>query len=781
MKRQVAAVAKTVSKDQFCLVFILAFSRGSAKELIVEAARDRAKAVGPFLRGSKVFSQLADKLRDEDAVLLDSLKSIGMTNLPCSIPMDRFDLVPIREWAAAGGRFFKRVGSFGSIRAVRDASSLPGNNLVMKPGKLLNAPVFVRISFRHASCRLFFRYSGVESPVQAFFSSVPLRLESGAYIHRNFTAEKRVLDSLRKLGVDIDSKGRFSVAEEQLANLVQTPPEQIVFLAEKSNAVTETNQSRTVSGIKWFGDDSNVSSPDFLNAYLENRNYVQLDGVVGLFNHAAIARHVERELHKDAAAVDPARKLLDLVLSIRDKQLGRLEDSHRKLRPFLTDWQNRGVAWLLHMKEIGAGAILADEMGLGKTVQAIAFLSLDGQESDNRSCNLIVCPASVVENWKAEITRFEPSLSKSVCSPLHPKDIPQQGLIILSYERAVRQIKALEKIRFDNIVLDEAQKVKNAETASYKALVALHSEFRLMLTGTPIENTIVELWNHVAFVNPQTRGAMQAFRVRYPVLESVQKFTSFSLDILSNFVLIRKKRDVSINLPPMEEKIVRCRMDVAQRNIYESMRKKFLAGLKGGTSARVASLALEALLRLRQCCCLPTMLPTSLNSSNIDESCKMSTAFQIVLSETRSGRKILVFSQFLETIERLKYMLVEVGIETFVITGETVGRQAIVDSFNKAQGGAVFLISLKAGGVGMNLATANCVILLDPWWNPAVESQAFARAHRIGQQHPVEVFKLICEDTVEDKMLELEERKRNLAAGLGEKNLSKDEMLALLK
>ncbi len=781
MKSRIAAVSRAVAEGQFCLVFIFAFSRGSAKELIVEAARDRAKAFGPFLRGSKFFSQLVDKLRDEDIALLDSLKSVGMTNLPYSIPRNRFDAVPIREWAAAGGRFFKRVGSFGSIRAVHEAFSLPGKDLVVSPGKLLDAPVFVRVSFRHASCRLCFRYTGVESPVQAVFSSVPLRLESGRYVRRDTVAENRVLLSLRKRGVDIDSKGRFTVDEYLLANLVQTPPEQVVFIAEKSNAVTATNQSRTVSGIKWFEDDSDVSSPDFLNAYLENRSYVQLDGVVGLFNRETIARHVERELYRDAVSSDPVRKLLDLAFSIQNNQLDRLDIVHGKLRPYLTDWQTRGVVWILRMKEIGAGAILADEMGLGKTVQAIAFLSLDGRKHNDRLCSLIVCPASVVENWKAEITRFEPTLSQLVCCPLYPDDIPSHGLIILSYERAVRQIKVLEKIRFDNIVLDEAQKIKNAGTASYKALATLCTEFRIMLTGTPIENTVTELWNHVAFVNPETRGAMQSFRTRYPALESVQKFTGFSLDVLSYFVLIRKKRDVSINLPPMEVKVVRCRMDSAQRNLYESTRKKFLAGLKGGTSARVASLALEALLRLRQCCCLPTMLPNSLNSSNINDSCKMSTAFQIVLNETRQGRKVLVFSQFLETIDSLKSMFSEVGIETFVITGATVHRQELVDSFNNASCGVVVLISLKAGGVGMNLATASCVILLDPWWNPAVESQAFARAHRIGQQHPVEVFKLICEDTVEDKMLELEEQKKTLAAGLGAKNLSKDEILALLK
>lgn len=770
-------------EEQLCLFFIFTFSKGAVKTLKIEAARSKNKSVGPFLRGAKFFSRLEDCLRDEDIALLDSLRSIGMNTLPFSVPETDFKNIPIREWFFGGGLFFKKMGAFGSLRPIIKDRIIPEKSVPAVEGTLTFPVVYLHLSVQRVICRLRFQYSGLSNPVGVFPSSMPLRSENGVFFLRDQAGEQRVFDSFHRRGVRPDTKGKFFLSIQQLNDLIKKPPLNAVFLAEKAINTPSSGQSWTISGIKWFGEDTDVNSTDFLDAYLENRNYVQLDGTVGLFEREAIARRVEKDLYRNASASDPVRHLLSLVVSILEKKNNEKDLSSVKLRPYLKDWQARGVNWLLNMKSLSAGAILADEMGLGKTIQTIAFLSVDWETHKTPPYSLIVAPASVVDNWKNEICRFEPMLTPYVHCPVQLDDCSKSGFIILSYERAVRQIRFLEKISFENIVFDEAQKVKNANTISYKELLSLRSNFRMMLTGTPIENTISELWNHVALVNPMTLGSMLSVRARYPVLDNTQKFTVFSLNLLSNFVLIRRKRDVNINLPPLTESVVKCRMESAQRVLYESIRKKFLSGLKSGISVRIPSLALEALLRLRQCCCLPEMLPVSLNPMFRKESCKLDVAFRIVLDEMKQGRKVLVFSQFLEVLRRFETMLLDVGVFPYVLTGDTntFNRQELVDAFNNDSGIAVFLISLKAGGIGMNLAKASCVILFDPWWNPAVEKQAFARAHRIGQRHPVDVFKLICENTVEEKVLELENKKQKLASGLvSADRLSLVEMMDLL-
>ena len=771
-----------IEAEQLCLFFILVYSKSGVKALHVEAAKAKARSVGPFLRGANFFSRLDDYLCDEDLVFLDSLRSVGMHTLPFSVPEKDFHTIPLIEWGSGGGRFLKKVGSFGSLRPFRKDKTLPGKKVPTVAGTLVSTVVYLHLSVHRVSCRLKFQYLGLPPPVGAFPSAMPLRSETGVFFLRDQAAEQRITDSFVKRGVIPDAKGRFILSSQQLTDLIKNPPLNVSFLTEKNvETPSSSGYFRTVSSIQWFGDDSDAASTDFLDAYLENRNYVQLNGTVGLFDRQAIVRRVEDDLYREAPASDPVRHLLSFTVAIREKRPGEKDASSAKLRPYLKDWQKQGTKWLLDMKDLSAGAILADEMGLGKTVQTTAFLAADWEKHEVPSSNLIVCPASVVDNWKNEICRFEPTLTQYVHCPVQLDNSVHSGFTILSYERAVHQIKLLEKIPFENIVFDEAQKVKNADTISYRKLSSLRSRFRMMLTGTPIENTIFELWNHVAFVNPKTQGAMRSFIARYPVLENFQKFTEFSLNLLSNFVLIRRKRDVDIHLPPFEKTVVKCRLDSVQRDLYESIRKKFLAGLKSGVSVRISSLALEALLRLRQCCCLPEMLPVSLNSSNCKESGKLNIAFRIILNETKQGRKVLVFSQFLEVIDRLNAMLRDVGFFPYVLTGETRNRQELVDTFNADPGTAVFLISLKAGGTGMNLATACCVILFDPWWNPAVENQAFARAHRIGQKHPVEVFKLVCENTVEEKILELENTKQQLASSLSSADkLSLAEMMDIL-
>lgn len=781
MRRQRKTERRTAESDRLCLYFVLVFIRGKIKELLVEAARDRPKSIGPFLRGAKVFHELEDKLRDDDLAVLDSLKSIGMGTLPFSISEKDFRTIPISEWISAGGRFYKRVGAFGSIRPLSDTRDVHGMQFVPSKGLLVAANVYVRFSIHHVACRIRFRYAGAERTVGAYPSNVPVRLDSGEFFRRNSVAEAHVLSGLHKLGIEIDERGQFDLSAKDFESLVKTPPEGISFFSERTTASTSDHSFSETSGIKWFGEQTDLDSADFLDAYLEDRNYVRLNGIIGLFNRTAIAKHVEKAFVNDASAQEPVRRLVSSVILLREHNIGGTHPRSSNPRLYLKDWQVDGVNWLHDMKSNGVGAILADEMGLGKTIQTIAFLAEDNSRHKGFLPTLIVCPASVVQNWKNEFARFEPHLASHVTDGFDRFSSEKGEILVLSYERAVRNIEMLKKLSFENIVLDEAQKVKNSETISYRTLFSLRSSFRMMLTGTPIENTITELWNHVEFVNPSTRGAMFDIRRRYPTLENPQKFAKFSLGFLSSFVLARQKRDVGIELPPLTERIVECKMDCRQRLLYDRVRRKFLSGLKSGSSARISSLALEALLRLRQCCCLPSMLPATLASDIDVPSCKIDRAFQFLLTAISEKKKTLVFSQFLEVLDVLRTKAEDIGIRCYVLTGTTKDRQQLVDEFNASDIPSVFLISLKAGGVGMNLASASRVVLFDPWWNPAVESQAFARAHRMGQTDSVDVFKLVCENSVETKMLALEETKQKLAANLKNATLSKEELVSLLK
>lgn len=354
------------------LSFILTYFRGKIKELHIEASRDNSRAISPFLRGKKNYIKLVDYLRDEDLVFFDSLRSIGMDSLPLCIPATDLSSIPVQEWASAGGRFFKRIGPFGSLKPISIENTF--HNIISSSlGTINSAEIYVTMNRTYVSCRLHFRYVGMARPISSFPSSIPIRLDCGGFIRRNQIEEKHIIDTLKQKGIDIDLRGRFSLSIQELTDLVRNPPKKIIFLAKKTNDTSSTKQTWTASGIKWFGDRSDIKSSDFLDAYLENRNYVEINGTIGLFERDAIVKQVKQELYKDSTESVPDRNLLKLIFAIQENASVEILASTKFLRPYLKAWQNEGVKWLLRMEALGAGAILADEMGLGKTIQTIVF------------------------------------------------------------------------------------------------------------------------------------------------------------------------------------------------------------------------------------------------------------------------------------------------------------------------------------------------------------------------------------------------------------------------
>jgi superfamily II DNA or RNA helicase len=441
----------------------------------------------------------------------------------------------------------------------------------------------------------------------------------------------------------------------------------------------------------------------------------------------------------------------------------------------LRDYQRRGVDWLDFLRRGGMGALLADDMGLGKTLQALCAI---------RGRTLVVAPTSVVHNWSDEIRKFRPRLSATVYHGARRELDESADVTITSYALLRRDEEALVAIAWDTLVLDEAQTIKNPDSQVARAAARMNASWRVALSGTPVENRLEELWSQMHVLNRGLLGGRRDFQERYarPIAEGDAEAALRLRERLRPFVLRRLKRDVAPELPPRTDAILWCALGEEERRVYDAVRaatlSEVVAKLQEGGSVLAA---LEALLRLRQAACHSALVPGQSAAS----SSKVERLLQALETIVADGHKALVFSQWTSLLDRVEPHLAAAAIDFGRLDGATVDRAGAVERFQDDGGPPVLLVSLKAGGTGLNLTAADHVFLLDPWWNPAVEDQAADRAHRIGQQKPVMVYRLVSEDTVEEKILALQEAKRRVAdAALGEAgaaaSLTRDDLLALL-
>jgi superfamily II DNA or RNA helicase len=444
-----------------------------------------------------------------------------------------------------------------------------------------------------------------------------------------------------------------------------------------------------------------------------------------------------------------------------------------QLRPY----QLEGLAWLQYLRAQSLGGILADDMGLGKTAQALAHILMEKQAGRLDLPALVVLPTSLVFNWQLEAQRMAPSLRVlTLHGPARTEDfarMAEHDLVLTTYPLLWRDIDALAVQRFHLLILDEAQMVKNAAGRSARALRRLHARHPLCLTGTPLENHLGELWAQFDFLMPGFLGDARSFarNWRKPIEENGETLRAKLLaQRVRPFILRRRKVDVATELPPKTEAIVRVQLQGQQRELYEGVRAaadvQVRRVLKRQSFPGGQISILDALLKLRQVCCDPYLLkggktPDSMERAKLEW---LSDTLPVMVEE---GRRVLVFSQFTEMLELVADQLVALQLPFASLTGKTLPGQrgAVVQQF---QSGLVpiFLISLKAGGVGLNLTAADTVIHIDPWWNPAVQEQATARAHRIGQDQPVFVYQLVVEGSIEERMLELQRRKLALTEGV---------------
>ena len=453
------------------------------------------------------------------------------------------------------------------------------------------------------------------------------------------------------------------------------------------------------------------------------------------------------------------------------------------VRAELRPYQKAGFDFLCHLARLRLGGILADDMGLGKTLQTLAWLAwLKDQHRKDPQPALVICPASVLHNWRREAERFTPQLRVLVLesgAARHNlrRQVPQYDLIVTNYALLRRDLEELQKFAFRAIVLDEAQFIKNPEAQVTQSVKQLKAAHRLALTGTPLENRLLDLWSIVDFIQPGYLGRQDRFTETYEPRgeesEAAQRIARRRLSARLRPLLLRRlKQQVAKDLPERIEQRRDCQLGDAQRKLYlaELRRSRELVlktvAEQGLNKSKIHVLA--ALTRLRQICCHPRLV------GNDAASGKTETLFELLDALAAEGQKVLLFSQFVQMLLLLEAECRQRQIPTHSLTGQTRDRAAVVSAFQNDPRPAVFLLSLRAAGTGLNLTTASYVVLYDPWWNPAVEAQAIDRSHRIGQTRTVNAYRLISPGTVEEKIWELQQRKaRTIADVLGEEGFAR--------
>lgn len=467
------------------------------------------------------------------------------------------------------------------------------------------------------------------------------------------------------------------------------------------------------------------------------------------------------------------------------------------LQNILRPYQKIGFNWLSTIVNYKFGGLLADEMGLGKTLQIISLLLARKEKMQNQLPSLIVAPASVIYNWQAEVKKFAPSLNVALLDGTKKErerlllDAKKYDLLISSYQSLNRDLEAYQNLIFDVEVIDEAQNIKNQQSVTAKTVKVIKAHHKLALTGTPIENKLSELWSIFDYLMPGFLGSYPDFRKKYelPIVKEQDKEAEDQLaNMVIPFILRRLKKDVLRDLPDKDEEIVPVKMNKKQADLYNMQTQKIIAQLNGQGDEdfkRSRFQILAQITKLREICCDPHLLYENYHG----KSNKLIATIELIKNNLANGHKILLFSQFTAMLDILHENLARLRLPLFTITGSTpkIKRQEQVQKFNQMAQPGVFLISLKAGGTGINLTGADVVIHYDPWWNLAAEKQATDRAHRIGQKHSVKIYKMVTEDSIEERIIALQQKKAELADiilqndQIADATMSKDDLIKILK
>ncbi|TCZ71755.1 DEAD/DEAH box helicase [Flaviaesturariibacter aridisoli] len=645
--------------------------------------------------------------------------------------------------------------------------------------------------------------------------------EKVVVVHRNRPAEGRFMEKVRALHsnfIDYDDGAALALrGTEVLKNnwfflfvdAMQEAKVPVFGFEQLKNFRFNTAKPQThiyiSSNTDWFDakvdilfGDQRVSVAEVKRALANKQQFVQLnDGTLGILpeewlkkysllfrvgegktNSLKLSRYhlsVIDELYENRDEEELEIQLEEKYERIRENHHIREVEPPAHLKPILRPYQAAGFQWLNYLNEVGWGGILADDMGLGKTVQALSFLHHYHDQNPDMHA-LVVCPTTLIYNWENEIKKFTPALTYHIHhGPQRHRDpevLKQFNVIITTYGTLRSDIKTFTSIGFDYAVLDESQAIKNPQSKVAKAAALLPAKHRICMSGTPLQNNTFDIYAQMNFLNPGMLGTMEFFRQEFAI--PIDKFGEAEQKehlkkILYPFILRRTKEQVAKDLPEKTEQVLFCEMEDEQRKIYDAYRNDFRSRILGTIEEQGIQKSqftiLQGLMKLRQICDSPAILNEEEKFEN--HSIKLDELAREI-DENIGHHKALVFSQFLGMLALIREKLDKLGIRYEYFDGSTsaTDREKAIQSFQKDDEVRVFLISLKAGGVGLNLTAADYVYIVDPWWNPAVEQQAIDRTHRIGQTKNIFAYRMICKDTIEDKIMELQERKRILAKEL---------------
>lgn len=721
---------------------------------------NNTRSLAPFIR--KVdLDALQHSCVPECKSLLPLLNQMGMVKQPFRISGLPLSNVVVQELLNKNPWSGVQVNGKGSVKKEKPVLPVP-NLQKLSRGKLLGGELYItNIANWNKNIKIRLVYQEALASFFPKYNECPYLTSSGSLMLRDQVKERNLLADLGdEFNIEIGEVTLFDYDIDKLAQLAGKGWK--VLVVKTNGTAKQVYLKHHPSGINWFASESDLSDDNIiiqqmLDNYLQGRNFVDSKGKLSLFRAKDVTQ-VESEKLSDSFPSFNLKQLYGIQISLTKSEK---EDIYAAItlgvKAHLRSYQQEGVLWLAEMRKNHHGCLLADEMGLGKTLQVLSHLY--GIDKQVNKPHLVIAPTSLVYNWQSEIAKFIPSWQEKVAIQLHHPDTNKR-ILIVSYDILRLNIGAYQSIEYDTIVIDEAQIIKNRETKKYRSIKTLKAEHHIILTGTPIENSIDDIWSHFMLLMPEMKSLYMLLRKQCQSRKD-EAFLEMSRKFLRPFILRRTKREVLKDLPELIEKTVYVEMSKAERQLYDNIHQMVILALNNGVSGRIESIALEGLLRMRQVCVSPKLLPNAIykgGSSLI--SSKLQMALDYIKLFKGRNEKVLVFSQFVGALEEMELILKNQNISYEKIYGDTRDRVSPIERFMKDKDISVFLISLKAGGVGLNLTAANNVILLDDWWNPAVEGQAFARAHRIGQKRNVLVFRLVCKGTVEEKVLQLQKKKR---------------------
>ena len=703
----------------------------------------KGKTLAPFLRKVSM-SDMIGHVVSECCGLYQLMEHSGLTQQPFYLPQIILTNPQVVEFLANYPYQYIQSSKGNSLKRGRVAMSHPVQR-VIPIGKLLGGELYIsNLNGIYFDCAVRFRYAGAFREFYPQYVNLPYVTIDNELYMRDQLDEERWLSALDSLYDPHQGEIRIKHTEiEKLQTYIQYGWH--VYVQRTSQTRSRVYAHQNATGIVWFSTQENAANDEIiealLDAYIHHRNYQQVEDKIVLCNNRDIEKVGDKEVLACWQMPEHTRNLYDTVRLTEQEESDYMSNVRKRIEVCLYQYQEKGVVWLEEQRRNGRGCMLADEMGLGKTLQVIAYLTSRPASAHH----LIVVPSSLVFNWRNEIQRFAPQLHDQIT--------------ITSYDIIRLHIDEYSKDSYDTIVVDEVQMIKNSDTQRYAAITQLKGKQKIFLSGTPIENSIDELWAQFMVLIPELKNMYS--HVRSLGISSLEEeYVRLSAKLLKPFILRRTKSEVMLELPDKTEEVIYVDLSPAERQIYANLHSIISRALSTGLTGRINSLVLEGLLRLRQACVSVNMLPVSLRRDREVESSKLDLVRSYIKQAQSSNKKTIVFSQFVRALKELEILLKEDKVEYSALYGETHNRESVISLFKKKKEIPVMLMSMKAGGVGLNLTEADSVILLDDWWNPAVEDQAIARAHRIGQKNNVLVLRLVCKDTIEEKILQLQEKKR---------------------